>query len=527
MAEPMDITEAKYNAELAYSNQNYETALKYYQIVLNQNPNDLEALSRAGAVAVVLKKYKDALGYFEQAKKIDPENGDNHFNYGNACFFSEDYVGALDAYMEAEKRKCSDDVLPRMYYQIALLFSYRQETENALIYFRKCEKADKTGMVALTKDFISEKLKLYMIAKDYTNAQKCAAQLVAVDPTVYRNYAIYFSLLMAGRDYRTAERVLDDALEFAASDKNQVLSIALQRAAVEAARANDDPANMADHYEKATAILMEKYKDPDLTKDQIVQFAAEIGDLYFKAEKFDQAIEWLETHLKNPGKRMTVSKPEPVQNEAEKEELILDEETLDRMLYDDMEKIQSGIDEGYIGDDLSEYAQIEYDEEGNEIRTYDPSLFGDLLQEKKAAEEETVREEADEPYTMPAEFREKMYFTLTSSYLGKDDFEGANRYVQILKNSGNRYYKYYGMYFDALLSRKMNEPADKVNRKYSQAIAYFRNKSFADTKDTLAAIFRARLYAEEGKLAKAEEIANLLAEEDRNSVLKYIADLRS
>lgn len=526
MAESMDITEARYNAEMAYSNQNYETALKYYQIVLKQNPNDLQALSRAGAVSVVLKKYKEALGYFEKAKQADPENGDNYFNYGNACFFNEDYVGALDAYLEAEKRECSDDVLPKMYYQIALLFSYRQETENALIYFRKCEKADKTGMVALTKDFISEKLKLYMAAQDYVNAQKSAAQLVAVDPTVYRNYAIYFSLLMANKNYKVAERVLDDAQEYAVTDKNQDLSIALQRAAVESSKANDDPEHMTDHYAKAIAILMAKYAEEDLTKEQVVQFAAEIGDLYFKSEKFDQAINWLEAHLKNPGIRLTTVKPEAAQTNAEGEELILDEETLDQMMQEDLDKIQASIDEGYIGDDLGDYAEIEYDEEGNEIRTYDPSLFGETVEETDTDAKPAAQAD-DKPFAMPVEFREKMYFTLISSYLGKDDFEGANKYVQVLKHSENKYYKYYGMYFDALLSRKMNEPADKVNHKYSQAIAYFRNKSFADTRDTLAAIFRARLYAEEGKLAKAEEIANLLAEDDRNSVMKYIASLRS
>lgn len=527
MADAMDISEARYNAELAYSNQNYETALKYYQIVLNQNPADLQALSRAGAVAVVLKKYKDALNYFAKAKEVDPDNGDNYFNYGNACFFNSDYVGALDSYVEAEKRKCSEDVLPRMYYQMALLFSSRQETDNALIYLRKCEKADSTGMIALTKEFISEKLKIYMINRDYVNAEKSAAQLVAVDPTVYRNYAVYFSLLMASKDYDTAVRVLDDAEEYAVTGKDELVSISLQRAAVEAAQAENDPANRDAHYAKAIEALSDKYADPEITKLQIVQLAAEIGDLYFKSGKYDEAISWTEGHLKYPGRRLAEvtqapAEPEPLLDEN----VVIDDEYLDQIAQRDMDMIQENIDNGFIGDDLGEFAEVEYDDDGNEIRQYDLSEI--IPEEKPAAEEvKPVSEEDNKPFTMPTEFREKMYFTLISSYLAKDDFAGASGYVAILKNSDNKYYKYYGMYTEALLSRKLNEPADKVNRKYSQAIAYFRNKSFADPKDTLAAIFRARLYAEEGKAAKAEEIANLLAEEDRNSVLKYMESLRS
>ena len=41
-----------------------------------------------------------------------------------------------------------------------------------------------------------------------------------------------------------------------------------------------------------------------------------------------------------------------------------------------------------------------------------------------------------------------------------------------------------------------------------------------------AAVFRARMYAETGKFAKAEEMAGLLPAADRNAVMQYISDCK-
>lgn len=65
---------------------------------------------------------------------------------------------------------------------------------------------------------------------------------------------------------------------------------------------------------------------------------------------------------------------------------------------------------------------------------------------------------------------------------------------------------------------KMND----TDKKYAEAIAFFRNKSFADHSDVMAVLFRARLYAEQGKYEKAKELALLLAESDQKSLMDYI-----
>ena len=157
-------------ADIAFTNKQYMEALTWYRKALAITPDNIYALSRAGAICVSMSRFEDARTFFAQAKKLDPENGDNAFNYGNACFFNKDNAKAFEQYVEAEKLGCSDDVKPRLYYQMALLCSMRQDIKSSLIYFQKCEESDKSGMIALNPDLISEKMKLYMLQKDYANA---------------------------------------------------------------------------------------------------------------------------------------------------------------------------------------------------------------------------------------------------------------------------------------------------------------------------------------------------------------------
>ncbi len=45
-----------------------------------------------------------------------------------------------------------------------------------------------------------------MITKDYENAEKQAKRLVSIQPSVFKNYMIYFSITMAHKNYVSADR---------------------------------------------------------------------------------------------------------------------------------------------------------------------------------------------------------------------------------------------------------------------------------------------------------------------------------
>ena len=85
--------------ETAFSATDYETALTYFRKALEAAPDDVYALSRAGAAAVTQNLYDEAKSYFQRALDIQPENGDNAFNMGSA----EDHailLGALGCFVE-------------------------------------------------------------------------------------------------------------------------------------------------------------------------------------------------------------------------------------------------------------------------------------------------------------------------------------------------------------------------------------------------------------------------------------------
>lgn len=511
-----DVNNYLLNANIAFNNKQYNEALSWYQRVLKVAPDDLYALSRAGAICVPLGKFEEALKYFGHAKELDPSNGDNAFNYANACFFNKDNVNAFASYVEAEKLGCSEDVLPRLYYQMALLCSMRQDIKSALVYLKKCEEADRGGMISLNPDLISEKMKLYMVSQDYVNAGKCAAELVAIQPTQFRNYMIYFSIVMANKDFDKAEKVLKDAQRYAETSADDIVTILLQRVALYVARAEHDMKNRGRYFEHAIDILEKQINATKLSSEQMINILLTLAEVYLKTGEYSKSIKCLQCILNG---HVTLS----AETDKKEKDIVseLSPEEIEAMMQDDMEMIQEKIDIGEISADLGLYAEMEYDEEGNLVPKYDETMFS-LLNNFDGKETETPLEEQNNVRTfeITVDIREKVYFTFLSCYLAMDDFASAEKYAIALRHSSNKYYCYYGVYAYAMISGKVR--MNDADKKYAEAIAFFRNKSFADHSDVMAVLFRGRLYAEQGKHEKAKELALLLAESDQKSLMDYI-----
>lgn len=507
------------NADIALENRQYSVALTNFDKVIELSPNDVYAYSKAGAICVALGKFEDALHYFGRAMEIDPLNGDNAFNYGSACFFNRDFSKAFALYVEAEKLGCSDDVRVRLYYQMASLCSMRQDIDGALIYFQKCEESDSSGMISMNPELISEKMKLHMMRKDYAQAEKCAEQLVAAAPAQFKGYMVYFSLLMAAKRLDTAQKILDDAGRYASLSETDAFALVQQKAALLVAKAENGLIDRRTAGSDAEALLIAFANEHQLSQEQMVGLRLLRAEICTKTDAADQAIEQLNELLYGPKKTFRKAAPADLPDE-------LTAEDLEEMIQSDMERIQERIDSGELDDDLGMYAETDFDEDGVEIRIYDDAVLN--------AEPPRTLPEVDEMETvtpvrlrLSTEEREKAQFLLLTCYLEQDDFVAVGKIAKQLKASENKYYRYYGIYTDALAERKVNGDSVFTQRKYAEAQAFFRSRTFSDKKDALASVFRARLYAEQGQYAKAQEIAQLLSDADRKAVCEYIEKCRA
>ncbi len=500
-------------ADIAFSNKQYIEALTWYKKALSTEPSNFYALSRAGAICVSISQFDDALKYFGKAKDLDPENGDNCFNYANACFFNKDYTNAFLMYVEAEQKGCSDDVTPRLYYQMAMLCSMRHDIKSSLAYFKKCEDYDKSGMIAINPDLISEKLKLFMMIQDYENAEKCATQLVAIQPIVFKNYMVLFSILMAHKKYIDAEKALKDAEQYAELTNDDQTTLVLQMAALLIAKGAIEGSQ---YYNKAIELLESYCKSENLTREQKLNALITLSEAYLKSELFDKAICCLGSLLSSDNKAIN----SPIDETPESVDY--SSEDIETMIQEDLERIQDKINCGEIDDNIGMYAEIEYDEDGNERHVYDESVFSSVYTNQKELIDDSVELKNTETTELSIAVREKIQFTLLSAFLGKEDFVNVLKIASILKHSENKYYAYYGLYTSALATRKISDSKTSIEQKYAETIAFFRNKTFADPSDVLATIFRARLYAEQGRKEKAKELANLLSDNDKQAILEYI-----
>lgn len=514
------IKEYLLNAEIAMENRQYNAALTGFNKALDLEPENIYAHSKAGAICVALGRFEEALSHFGKAMELDPQNGDNAFNYGNACFFNRDFAKAFSLYVQAEKLGCSDDVRVRLYYQMASLCSMRQDIDGALIYFRKCEQSDPTGLISMNPDLISEKLKLHMLRKDYAQARKCAEQLVAAAPAQFKNYMVYFSLLMASRNYDAAQQVLEDAGNFAVLSEEDAFALVQQKAALLVAMAQNGSMDSAEAGHRAEELLDCYALNHKLTDTQMVQLRMTLAEILSKTGAMDRAIAQLEELLYGRKRKPATAAASPDLPEE------LSIEDLEEMARNDMERIQEQIDSGELDEDLGLYAEVDYDEDGMEIHCYDDAAL-DVPVRKNEPEEEEQRAAAPEKLQLSAADREKAQFLLLTCHLAQDDFAAVGKLAKILKTSENKYYRYYGIYTEALSERKLTGNSASAQRRYAEAQAFFRSRTFADKKDALASVFRARLYAEQGQYEKAGEIAQLLSDSDRKAVVEYIETCRA
>lgn len=489
------------NGETAFANENYDVSMSMFSRALEEAPNDVYALSRAGAAAVACGKFEEAFGFFRRATDNDPENGDNLFNMGNAYFFLGNIASAMEYYTLASQKKCSDDVKARICYQIAELCLLKEDYHAALVNFQKYEDLSPVEDTALDSDILADKVNIYLHLDDYDNAEKCSLKWVYMSPQDIRSYMVYFNVLMAKGNYTKAAEVLDDAEKYAVKDEKDLFAVKVSRANHYITSAGGDT-DTGDCLQKGYDLLNELITGSYGTKEEKNELVLVLAEVCISMDKTDEALELLKM-LSDDSDGET-----PEGNTVANADKVTDPVEIEAMMRKDLARVERDIRSGRI------------DENNRTYSLSDADMSDDVLIESDG-----------EDRSDNSRFLSKVYYMMLSCYAYKKDYAEMLACSQKLKNCEDSvYYSMYGKYTEAFAMKKLAESGfeisvEEADKKYAEILAYFRDEMIRRGESApYALLFRSRMLAEMGNFAKARELAQIMPESDRGIVLQYIAE---
>lgn len=512
-------TQLRQDAELAIQNGRYDVALDLLRQGVKQAPDDIEMVTRLGVIYALTEQYEHSVNCMKQALALDPENGDCYFNLGNSYLFSDNHAKAFEHFVEADRLGCSPEVLLQLNYQMMILFVMRQEFQTALTYMARVEEMDAGGAIALQPDFISKKIQLSMLLQDYETAWKYAAQLVSREPTVFQHYGTLYSLEMLLERYAAAENTLFQAEKTVPLTDQEAVNLATMKSSLYLTAASKDPEYEMEYLQQAQEALEPFLSRQDLPPQAFQMLQIAYTDVLVKSGKYERCIRLIEDLLDMVPRKFIPPTPEDAAHVKEAVDTIFTDEW--EYLNEQNEQMRRRFADMDVLAVAEEY-QMEQNESGVPFIRF-PNAVEDTAPKP---EKEDHNKDDELGVSLDEDTRGKLLMTMITCLLEKQDFKKARTYATILRENENTQYSYYGRYVETMSARHIGLPDAQVERLYQEAIAYFRSRTVENRSDALAAVLRARLYAEQGKYAKAREIARMLTEEDQASIERYIKDLK-
>lgn len=520
------------DARIAMENGKYKEAKAILLPAYEKDPNNAQVLQKLGGVCTLLGEFEEALTYYQQNLELNPEDGNNHYMLGNAYFVNSKYQKAFAEYVEAENKGCTGEAEQKLHYQMGLICSLTGDRKAALLHLQQYEDTDPTGKIALEESYLTEKLKLYMQEEDKENAIKYARILLEAKPTQLRYYGVLFSLLMANKQYEEAEAILDRAGKYLDLSYEQTLDMLVQRVAMYAEIADAKPDKSTEYLEKALDAI-------DLVQNQVGQPKIEHikemmllqAEIYLKENDYSAALEIAEELVKGPATQPVpaVSSIEDHQNQVKNEFLTnppqIEEDESSQKYIQQLENMALQ-DPGIAADVLMNpeaVARRLAEENGTEEKNT-ADVVRKMLEEMAAASETSYHMIA------PQSFSDRLNHVLITCYVEADRFEEVLPYAVAMKGSKTVRYANFGCYVEALAMQKLAEAGKKnkaeAENVYQRAIAFYRKRMMDDPSDISAAVFRSRLYAENGKYELAAQVAGMLDDAAMQSLQAYIDECR-
>ena len=275
------------NVAIAFSCEQYESALEQCKKIIKTDEHNIEAYVFAGNSCIMLDRLPEAESYFSKAIELNSSNGDLYFSLGHSQYGQKKYSEALRNYAKAEQYGCSEENRQKLYYLMGILCQAQGNDQAALINFEKSSNAAPTN--ANQKDIVLKTVQIYVEQGDMESAEEYAVQYKLLAPDEFKSYQLLFQIYLEAKKTDEAVAVLDEAEKNCPLSAQDEIDISFDRALVLCFKAENEPEHMAEHFESAIAQLEELEKGGALPLALQYETVITRAEIYIKLGKHEHA----------------------------------------------------------------------------------------------------------------------------------------------------------------------------------------------------------------------------------------------
>lgn len=495
----MNVKDLLSNANLAFLNQENETALSLANQAIKLDRKNANAYKTAANACMSLERYEDAIKNYKQAVTLDPANGNRYYDLGFACASSNKLADAIKAFAKAEELGCTPENLTQLYHILGITCFDIGRYDDALINLTKAEQ-----LIGVDLEIMLRKVAVYGAKNDIRNGLITTNQIKLIAPSEFVGYNLAFKLLIQAKRLDAAARELDIAAKY--TKPSMAYYIDVMGLELERYKADKDKA----HFDAALAALNKTLIVLKPTAKELIEIYINAAEINLQLEKADITIACLNAALNpigafNAGFEL-----------AEKKYV-----SIELSEYDVEDMIEA--DRARIADDLGDYgleelvSSIEPDEDGN--RDY----FTVIPEDQEPPVSEVKLDEADVEFSK--ENIDQINRLFIGAYTLNKDYNKVIEYAGKLQASESMHHNYIGMYTEANAMKELGLP--ETTAKYREIIKFYRNAMIKDPTDMVAVSFRIQSNIDIGEYDEAEQLCNLLTKDAREPLLNMINKKKS
>lgn len=511
----MSYNENIVNSNTAFGSGEYETALKYAEAAIKDNPKEAEGYYAAGKACMSMDTPENSVSYFKKAVDIDKKNGNGYFLLGYAQAMNGNSVEALKSLTKALENNCDEILKGQIYKMISMVNTEKSDFKNALLNIEQAEQ-----YIGLDYELLQQKAACYASLEDYHKALFTLNQMKLLKPDNYMAYSLAFNIFMDLNIYDEAKAELKRAEEFANLDMtyyNDRVNYTLMHD-IDKDTAENLPKRYKDTLKEIENALIKGKPDAEQVFDMYLRAA----QLYLSLEQPDESIMCLDA-AGDP----VFSYNQKFSILQDKSKDILTESVPDNMTPEDEEELmQEKWDNGEFEELSEKIEDALYD-----IDDDDPEKITEEMQKYLSPLDSVKKEdEPDTPYVlddsfemdqMQTDMRNGLYI---SAYEMKNDYDNMLHKARELQASNISENQYSGIYYELKVGKYKND--ENWKKKYNDRINFWTKKMLENPMDYLSAAYRIRSYIDIGDFKNAEQVCSCVPTDMKESLMKEIKDAK-